>query len=185
MSTNPLPEPLDEFLNRPPRMPADSALKETLFQQTTWLRPRSRRWRWPIAATVAAGLFLSLAISYLAFHAGQDFDMRSGSRELQKKIAADDPAKTKHDQTIGPAPELAAAQPQDLEWRAFDADDDHERARLYFQAGDLYLGGEQDIDGALRCYRQALACCGARELRFDPMDNWLVMALKNDLRKEP
>ena len=42
-----------------------------------------------------------------------------------------------------------------------------------------------NIDAALRCYGQALSYCEARELEFDPNDNWLIMALKNDRRKEP
>jgi hypothetical protein len=183
MSTNPLPEPLDDFLSRPPHLPADGALQESLFRKTALVRPQARRW--PIAATVAAGVLLTLVVSYVVYRAGHDVVMPSRSDEQQRKIAGADTAKAKHDQETGPAPVLTAAQPQDLEWRAFDASDDHERARLYFQAGDLYLGEDQDIDGALRCYRQALACSDARELRFDPTDNWLVMALKNDLRKEP
>lgn len=184
MSTSPLPEPLDDFLNRPPSLPVDEALKQSLFQQTVPMPPQARRWHVLLAAT-AAGMVLALVTSYVAFRAGQDAVVSSATHEQPGQIAAAATVKAEHEPEIEPAPVLTAVQPQDLEWRAFDANDDQERARLYFQAGDLYLGTEQDIDAALRCYREALACSDARELRFDPRDNWLVMALKNDLRKEP
>jgi hypothetical protein len=83
-----------------------------------------------------------------------------------------------------PAPMPTPPQPRELEWTAFDAESDQQRVKLYFQAGDLYLTDHNDIDSALRCYRQALHYCDVQNVEFDPNDNWLVMALKRDYRKE-
>jgi len=77
-----------------------------------------------------------------------------------------------------------AVQPRELEWTAFDAADDAERARLYYQAGDLYLEKHADYESAVRCYAQAIHYSEPHNLEFTPNDNWLVMALKRDHRKE-
>ena len=74
--------------------------------------------------------------------------------------------------------------PRELEWSAFDAGDDRQRVKLYFQAGDLYLDQAQDFESALRCYHQAIHYGDAQELDIAPTDNWLVMALKRDHQKE-
>jgi hypothetical protein len=166
-------------------LPADAALKDALFQKTAALRPRPRPWRAALAATAAAGVVLALVWSYLTFRARQDVVLPNEIPPTPQTAAPGVHPQTPHDADGAQSSALALAQPEDLEWRAFDTDDDRDRARLYFRAGDLYLSAEQDIDAALRCYRQALASCDARELRFDPADNWLVMALKNDRRKEP
>lgn len=78
----------------------------------------------------------------------------------------------------------AAPVPRELEWRAFDAEEDQQRVQLYFQAGDLYLT-QKDIESAVRCYHQALHYAGKRDLESSPNDTWLAMALKRDRRKEP
>jgi hypothetical protein len=82
-----------------------------------------------------------------------------------------------------PARARAAKTPLEQEWAAFDAGP-RQRARLYIKTGDRYLNECQDVESALRCYRQALLLCEARDLAFDPNDNWLLMALKQDRRKE-
>jgi len=87
-------------------------------------------------------------------------------------------------ETPGPIADISHVDPLQLEWRAFDAAEDQKKARLYFQAGDVYLERYKDFEAALRCYRQALQFTPARELDFDANDNWLVMALKRDYRKE-
>jgi hypothetical protein len=179
-----MPEPLDDFLSRPPRLPADTHRKEALLQETMRVRQRARQWRAPLALTAAAAVVLAMLLSYVLWrpdkvavspdsHPGADKSTQATTIQPEKYL--DMPA----------SPTQVACQPHDLEWRAFDARDDQERARLYFRAGDLYLDAEQDIDAALRCYQQALRYSDARELEFDPRDNWLVMALKNDRRKEP
>jgi hypothetical protein len=94
----------------------------------------------------------------------------------------------KHDPTPQEAQQpvsLARAHPRELEWNAFDVEDDHMRGRLYLQAGNRYLDELQDVESALRCYQQAFHYCEARDLELDANDNWLVESLKRNRRKEP
>ena len=108
------------------------------------------------------------------------------SRALSTAVSAEGLVKKGRAPAPPEAPHLQlAAHSRELEWKAFDAKNDQERVRLYLRAGDVYLATDQDIESALRCYSQALSYCDARELEFDPSDNWLVMALKSDRRKEP
>jgi len=183
MTHGPLPEPLGDFLQHPPNLPADADRKEMRFQQTAQMLPKSRRWRAPIVTAVAAGIVLAFVLSY-AFMRGEKIDPVLLGKSLVERqpVPAGDNPRPIHEPE--PPRGQMAAEPRELEWNAFDATNDQERVRLYFQAGDLYLTSDQDIDAALRCYRQALSYCAARELEFDPSDNWLVMALKNDRRKE-
>ena len=181
MSETPL-EPVDDFLSHPPRLPAEPARQESLFQATATLLPRRRKARWPIAMAAAAGIVLALVSAYFAFLHRPPFVPEPKNDLVQKK---DEPP------PIAPKPEVpgpllvqAPIHPHDLESKAFDADDDPERVRLYFEAGDLYLVRFEDVQSALRCYQQAIYFCDARDLEFDPNDNWLVMALKRDHRKE-
>jgi len=180
MTPGPYPEPLDDFLQHPPDLPADATRKEVLFQRTARMLPRARRWRAPLATAVAAGIVLACVLSYVFLREEKIepvlHDKLLGERKNGPIVA---------DVTPAPARVQVVAQSSELEWKAFDATDDQERVRLYFQAGDLYLATDQDIESALRCYGQALSYCDARELEFDPSDNWLVMALKSDRRKEP
>jgi hypothetical protein len=178
-----LPDPLEDFLQHPPQLPVDADAQAALANQTAALLPRGRvRRRWPVLAAAAAGL-LALVSAYLVWishHAGPPKNL------VEHKIdpAPEEKPKPKNDPQPKPAPAVAAANPLDVEWSAFDADDDEQRVRLYFQAGDLYLDQLQDMTGAVRCYRQALTYCDAAQLEFNPNDNWLVMALKRDFRKE-
>jgi hypothetical protein len=183
MNDCPLPQPLDDFLQQPASLPANSERKEALFQQTAQMlrQPRWKRSTLPLA--VAAGIVFALLFSYFMFRGEILGPDAANNGQTERKS---DPQSDR--QKPLPAPEVQVqlpAQPRELEWSAFDTEDDKQRVRLYFQAGDLYLAAQSDIDSALRCYSQALSYCDARELEFDPTDNWLVMALKNDRRKEP
>jgi tetratricopeptide (TPR) repeat protein len=184
MSTAPMPEPLDDFLSRPPRLPPDPHRKEILFQETLRVRLPARPRRAPLAMMAAAAVVLAMLLSYVLWRPDKDAVPPDSHPKTDQSTQAARIESEKHWDAPAP-PTQVASQPRDLEWRAFDAHDDQERARLYFQAGDLYLVAEQDIDAALRCYQQALRYSDTRELQFDPRDNWLVMALKNDRRKEP
>jgi len=168
MSEQPLPEPLESFLQEPPKSAPPERLRRALWEETS-ARLRSPRRRWPWAIGAAAAMLL-IASAYLSWPAPQ------AVREQLIVVRVPD----------GPAPSQAEpTQPLELEWTAFDAEDNRERVRLYFQAGDRYLDERQDFESALRCYHQGLHYCDARELEFDPNDNWLLMALKRDRRKEP
>jgi hypothetical protein len=183
MNDCPLPQPLDDFLQQPPSLLANTEQKETLFQQTARMLRQPRRRRSTLPLAFAAGIVFALLFSYLMFRGiilgpgaathGQVERKSDSQSDRQKPL---------------PAPEVQVqlpAQPRELEWSAFDAEDDQQRVRLYFQAGDLYLATQSDIDSALRCYCQGLSYCNDEQLEFNPNDSWLVMALKRDRRKEP
>jgi hypothetical protein len=180
MSERPLPKPLDDFLQHAPSLPADAARQEALFQETCALLPRKRRARWPIAVAAAAVIALVLVSAYFVFR--RDAVVPQPQNDFVKQ--KNDPLPVKPPEQEKPEPKIVQVTAHALEWNAFDAEDDRERVRLYFQAGDLYLDRHQDYEAALRCYHQALHYCEASELEFAPDDNWLVLALKRDHRKE-
>lgn len=181
MSEAPLPEPLEDFLQHPPSVPLDTNRRDALAQRTAALLPRPARRRWPVVAAVAASIGLALVSAYVGYRLGKmgptpelAIDHKSGTHV--EKAKTPEPPK--------PAVALAPVSPRELEWSAFDAQDDQERVRLYFQAGNLYLDKHNDHESALRCYHQAIRYSDAQELQIAPTDNWLVMALKRDHRKE-
>jgi hypothetical protein len=179
MNDAPLPEPIEQFLQTPPSAPSDPALQQAILQRTLPLVPRRRSWRkWAVAGAWAASVAAAFAVGW--------FLPRSGNVEPQPR-----PQIVEHKPPVPPEvkpqPPMEDASPKsayELEWAAFDTMEDRERSKLYFRAGDLYLEKHNDIPSALRCYRQAIACCDADELAFDAKDNWLLVALKHDNRKE-
>jgi hypothetical protein len=173
-----IPDPLDDFLQHPPTLPADAALQQTLAQRTAAMLPRARRRRWPMMAAVAASVALVLASAY--------FVLRSVNIDepVKKDLVENKSEPPPKEETPKPPVVAKAIEPRELEWTAFDAADDAERVRLYFQAGNLYLDKHADYESAVRCYAQAIHYSEPRDLEFNPDDNWLVMALKRDHRKE-
>jgi hypothetical protein len=188
MSDNPLPEPLENFLEAPPSLPVGAAMQDLLLEKTAALLPKPRWWRRrPVVAGIAASILVAIVSAYFAWRLGNveplpknDVVERGNERLPLKETPKPQPSPEEQK----PPAALVQVNPVELEWTAFDAADDQQRVRLYFQAGDLYLEKQNDYDSALRCYSQALHYCEARELDFNPNDNWLVMALKRDHRKE-
>lgn len=180
MNDLPMPDGLDEFLANPPNVPHDAGRKDALFYQTAALLPRPRWKRWPVAVAAAAGAACLMFAAWY-FLRGNGVDPAPKNDLVEHKQAPEPiPPKPNPAEPIASPPN-----PVDLEWIAFDAPDDQRRSRLYFQAGDLYLAVHNDIDSAVRCYQQALHYADSCTLQFDANDNWLVMSLKRDRRKEP
>jgi hypothetical protein len=188
MSENPLRDPLENFLQEPPSLPAESALRDSLLKQTSSMLCKPRWWRRrPLVAGIAACILVAIVSVYLALRTGnveplpkKDVVERGNQRLPPKETPKPQPPP----EEPKPPAALVKVNPVELEWTAFDAADDQQRVSLYFQAGDLYLEKQNDYESALRCYSQALHYCEAHELVFNPNDNWLVMALKRDHRKE-
>jgi hypothetical protein len=177
MNEPPLPEPLDDFLNHPPNLPADAEAREAILRMTANRLHKTGWVHLPIWLGVAATIVivvLSIIFARLSFSRAP---APPPEMVKQNKEALDIPVPK------AVAVE-AAVNPRDLEWRAFDAEDDSDRVRLYFQAGDLYLDRFDDIQSALRCYQQAIYHGDSNDLEVNSTDNWLVMALKRDHRKE-
>ncbi len=178
MNESPLPEALEDFLQHPPCVPVDVNRREELARRTSALLPRPAWRRWPVTAAIAASIGIAIVSAYIGY--------RIGNQQARQVIVErpNDPAPKKTQPEPKPAVAVVSADPRALEWSAFDAADDQERVRLYFQAGDLYFEKLRDHESALRCYHQAIHYSSARELEITPNDNWLVMALKRDHRKE-
>jgi hypothetical protein len=179
-----LPDPLEDFLQHPPSLPADAVLRESLAERTASMLPKPRRRRWPTAAAIAASIVLATVSAYFGFRAEK-------IKPLPPKDIVHHKDEPRPEEKPKPPPEETKppvvskpVDPRDLEWTAFDAPDDPERVRLYFQAGDLYLDKHQDYESAVRCYSQAIHYSEPQDLEFNPDENWLVMALKRDHRKE-
>jgi hypothetical protein len=182
MNDNPLPEPLEDFLQHPPGMLPSAELQQSVLARTSaMMRPQPSR-RWPVVAAVAAAVLLAIASGYFGLRLAH-VDPAPKKEIVEHKLA---PPPEKPQPLLEEPPPVVFKQisPLDLEWIAFDAAEEAQRVRLFFQAGDLYLDRHQDYESAVRCYQQALDNCEAQELEINPNDNWLVMAVKRDYRKE-
>ena len=184
MNEPPLPESLDKYLQAPPRLPVEADAQSALLQRTIAMLPRRRGWRrWPIVAGIAASIALALITAY-RIYLGEQVELAPKQNLVERKPAPLPEKPAEPEEESKPPVAKRPMNALDLEWAAFDAPEDSDRVRLYFQAGDLYLERHKDYESALRCYAQAFHYCATRELEFNPNDNWLVMALKRDHRKE-
>src|SRR5437764_314304 len=164
MSESPLPEPLEKFLQNPPGEGMSAAVSDKVLADTTALLTKRRGWRrWPIASAVAAGLAAAFVAGYLVGRNHEpELDPMPNVKHVDNSVkpAPKAPAPREEEPTPVPAKILTALE---LEWKAFDAADDMERGRLYFQAGDIYLVKHQDYASASRCYHEALEVCDPNE----------------------
>jgi hypothetical protein len=169
-------DPVDQFLETDFTGPAPQPLHQTLLAQTTRLLQRRGRWRRLAWAGALAACFLAGMVTMALWRPAEP-DLQ----ETQRPAPRDIPQPPEKSEPEKPTPELPASL-VDLEWHAFDSRDN--RATLFFQVGRRYLEEQNDLDGALRCYRQALDAAPQEELAIRPDDNWLVMALKEARQKE-
>jgi hypothetical protein len=171
----------DDFLDdllQPPSLEAsakDAARRADLRARTTgvvrWRRYRRRAFQVALAA-IFQGVIATAMVACL-FASGM-ITWRQPSQTVATETREAPPVD---------APAMEAPSAVALEWQAFDAPAD-QQADLYFQAGQRYFSDHQDFDSALRCYRQAFASAPKERLAVSPSDNWLVMAIKLDCRKE-
>ena len=166
---NELPDPLQELL-KPIAQEEPAELRARLRKQTSRsVRVRAAmRWSGIAAIGVAACLAIVLLISQL----------ERAIRQSKSKA----PPTPMAQQQLPIEPVAAEMGPLELEWQAFDSQT--KRAEAYFLAGNKYLEANNDLESALRCYRQALDACTEQQLEITADDNWLVASLKNARRKE-
>jgi hypothetical protein len=172
------PDPLDALLSQP-AIPEVHALRARLRFETSEVvrrrRPFLRLAR--VAAAAACLLICLLALRGLIVILTPDPTPQS---QKQLSLNWHGPPLPPPVKESAPAPPPS---PVALEWAAFDSPPAEQSAR-YLEAGDQYAEESQDYAAALRCYRQAIASGDPAATEFDPDDNWLVMALKRDQRKE-
>ena len=185
MNEAPLPEPLESFLQSAAR-----ACRRTRVCRKR--RCGERSGCYPVRAGGGVGgswvLRLRPALSWRSCRPISPGRQAKRCRRKRSWSARSKPAPVEPKPAEEPKPPVAViakTNPLELEWQAFDAPDDPQRVRLYFLAGNLYLDKHDDYASAVRCYSQALDYCDTRDMEINPDDNWLVMALKRDRRKEP
>lgn len=186
MNEKQLPDPLEDFLSHPPILKPDLELRESLLEASVRRlhNRRAPRWPWLLAGAAAIALVFGAACAYFLARSSM-IPQPVPVPDLVERF--DIPHKEAPIPPMPPREEVlvkAPPSPCELENRAFDAAEDTTRVQLYFQAGDIYLTKFEDVRSAMRCYQQAILYCDANHLEINPNDNWLVMALKRDQRKE-
>jgi len=167
-------DPLDDLL-RPEATATTPVWKNALRDRTTKMLRRRRQARRIVSISALAACFVGGIIAAHFF--------RSEPPVVHETQYVFVPAKSKPDKPVKPTeqsePKLTALA---LEWQAVESPD--RSAELYRRAGDRYFEEENDVESALRCYRQFLKACHASELGIAPQDNWLLVTLKNARREE-
>jgi hypothetical protein len=169
-------DPVERFLQSPPRAEDGLSWRDTLLARTNGVLRRRR-----IVRRVTAGA--ALAACFLAGGLVAWLVKPESSPAQPADIAANPiPAPKAPEESKTPKAVQSRVPAVAQEWSAFDAS--AQRARKFREAGDRYLQESQDIEAALRCYRQALDAGGDEELIVTPSDSWLLIALKDARQKE-
>jgi hypothetical protein len=166
-----IPDPMDRYLAALPVASSTAELKERILSKTTRVI-RRRRWsrRFAVVATMAA---CYAAGALTLWPAGRHTEISTSSGAV---------ASPRPEPQLSTSRSTPALSPAQLEWQAIDQR--HGGADLYRQAGDRYLNEAQDVESALRCYRNALARGSNEALAISPDDSWLLVALKSSHSKE-
>jgi hypothetical protein len=83
---------------------------------------------------------------------------------------------------VEPLPHETEPRALALEWDALDHPE--KKVESYRRAGDRYLAESNDVQAAVRCYKQMLDAGTEKDWIIAPDDNWLLMALKEARQKE-
>ena len=162
---------VDELLAGRPG-PANAGLKECLWRQTAAQLRRRRCWRLAARQGLLVACFLG------------------GMGTMALVRSEPEPAKVVVVTVVEPRPADPAPLPErrltaaELELEAEKTLVKEESARRFREAGDRYLGEEQNIAAALRCYRNFLDEAGDTDLGDAQTDTWLLTSLKNARHKE-
>ncbi|MBI3409091.1 MAG: hypothetical protein HY040_12155 [Planctomycetes bacterium] len=170
-------DPFEDFLRADFSVPDDSPLRRRLLEETTRILRRRRRLRRVALVGSWAACFAAGVVATLLVRNTSPFE-KTPEQGPFAKVPFKEEAKVPEE--IAPPTQFVT--PLAKEWEAFDSKQN--RAALYFEAGNRYLAEENDMQSALRCYRQALALATATELAIQPNDNWLVISLKESRKKE-
>lgn len=166
-------DPLDDLLAPEPIL-APTDLRERLRAQTAQHIRRRRRTRRLTRTAAGVGLLVvALGLLWVWFAVRSAWVVPPQTRRQEPPPAPPAPRTP----TVPLPPALA------LEWQAFDSTPEQRPVR-YLEAGNEYVTRDDDYEAALRCYRKAFDAGGAAALEINSDDNWLVMAIKLDRRKE-
>lgn len=163
-------EPVDQFLGADFSGPAPPRLRQAVLAATARVVRRRRYRRYLAWGGLLAATFLAGMLTKGFWQAPEQASTPAQPPPLRQEVA------------VVAAQETEPPSLVELEWRAFDSQAN--RATLFFEVGQRYFEEQQDLDAALRCYRQALDAAPLQDLEIRPDDNWLVMALKEARQKE-
>jgi hypothetical protein len=158
---------------------ARAALRDRTARVVRWRRYRRRALQLVVAAT-AQGAIAAAIVAWLV--AAGALTWKEQTARPPEPVVVQNQEKPRNAPAPPPDSEPALTAIE-LEWKAFDAGP-MQQAGLYFQAAQRYFDDHQDFASALRCYRQAFDAGPRDLLAVSPSDNWLVMAIKLDCRKE-
>lgn len=161
---------IDPLLS-PRETSTNGALREKLFLQTSsHLRRRARvRMLGRIVGVIAAFAGGMLLMSFLRE------PIPVGQIVVVQSVEVKPPGEEM------PVRQLTPAQ---VELEAEQALAKQDSIRLFREAGDRFLREEQNLEAALRCYRNFLDDATASDLALADSDTWLLTSLKNARRKE-
>jgi hypothetical protein len=176
---NDTPHLPDDLLGSIPQAPANPVLRQELLHRTL-RRLRLRLWlrRGTLAASLAACYAAGLATMH--FWSSPPAANTTPDSMVSANTTPGPPVESLPGPQLPPDSEVA---PEILEqWGPLVSAD--QRAALLRRAGDRYLSEANDLQGALRCYRQYLDSASEHELAISTDDNWFLMSLKDARLKE-
>ena len=147
---NAMNDPVEDYLQHPPSLSCDEALQQGLCDRTVSVVLKSRRvGHWPRVAGVA----VCIVVVCVAVCDGTVAGAFTAGRPARGSAgAAGGPKPPREEPKPPPAVPQTPKQPRELEWTAFDTQDDAPAAGSpsIFQAGDLYLDKDNDLESAVQ-----------------------------------
>ena len=161
----------DDELLTPRPAPASDELRIELFART------ARRLRFARRLRLAS----RVAICAVCFLTGLGLSLLRPTPEPQVITTV-----VRETAIVPPPPELPPKKlsPSELELEAEKTTVKAESARLFREAGDLYLRDHADYQSALRCYRNFLDEADPADRESSPDDTWLLTSLKRAREQE-
>jgi hypothetical protein len=168
------PDPLTQWLavSNSPKADVD-ALRQSILRRTT--RVLHRR-RWLRRGAVVIGLFAC----YLAGVA--TMRLLTPPPSVVTVVVEKPGEPVLPAPNVDPLPRETEPRAVALEWNALDHPET--KVESYRRAGDRYLAESNDLQAAVRCYKQMLDAGTEKDWTISPDDNWLLMALKEARQKE-
>lgn len=180
---------MQEYLARQSSEKPSDALRSRLRRDTSYVVRQYRRRRIAIrAAALAASYLLGIVTLWRPSPPTRPIEIAQQDAVIAEpavEAAVATPPSPSIDVPT-PVPALVAEKsPTTLEYLAARSRST-DRAKLYRRAGDRYLELDpNDIESALRCYSEMFRATGYDPMEpVQPNDNWLLVALKEDKRKE-
>lgn len=179
MSDHLLPQsdPLENWLAGQPALTPSETLEQAVLRRTQSVL-RRRRW---LRRTGFAGALAACYVAGLSTMKYLPSPQPTTTAVIARADQESKPPVTLPREDAAPS-KPPSTSPLALEWQAVDSRE--KRPDLYRQAGDRYLQEDNDVQSAVRCYRNMLDAAPEEAAAISVDDNWLLMALKDAKQKE-